>query len=529
MGRNSKQPGRHQDNSSLISMWFPRPAGEDAVVLLEPHGDWTAAKVFELFSNPDCEEWRHKVGVAGPVDGSAKSTTRLLAVRGWVLKTCIGEASASRKEVFELVSKGRAAGLAASVWHPLKIWVVMSVENQFYPLTICPELVTLRQLDDWNDRSLAWIEMIQSSIDVHHSHGLGLDLNPANFGRDGQASRLFYLDDEFYTGLSERNVANAIVARIPEEPTVVASAWRSWGEKLKATLSLGKFSWDGIAEEIRIYPLPERFEECRKALLSVLLHREKKSKSSRKKRVTCVIADVHGNLPALEAVLEDARSHDADSFLFLGDAIGYGPQPSECISRLAELPQSVLLRGNHDHAVATGQFEVGMNRLARHCAEWTRSSLGTHELEWLAELAPDYFADEWLAVHGAPQDPRRFLAYVYELTFEDNLRYLRQAKIPLCFCGHTHVQMTYAEVASGPTRVVGASTMQLLPKFQYLVNPGSVGQPRDGDPRAAYALWDRQTAEVKTLRVAYDLERTIAALHAAQLPSQLEGRLRAGA
>src|SRR5690606_28591274 len=120
--------------------------------------------------------------------------------------------------------------------------------------------------------------------------------------------------------------------------------------------------------------------------------------------------------------------------------------------RLAELPRAHLIRGNHDHAIAANRFELGMNSLARQCAEWTRQQLGAAELAWLAELPIEHVEEGWVAVHGAPRDPHRFLAYVYELTYEDNLRHLREHRIPLCFYGHTHVQLTHVELAGGPSK-----------------------------------------------------------------------------
>ncbi|NIR60226.1 MAG: hypothetical protein GWO02_12270, partial [Gammaproteobacteria bacterium] len=93
--------------------------------------------------------------------------------------------------------------------------------------------------------------------------------------------------------------------------------------------------------------------------------------------------DVHGNLPALEAVLEKCRSLEVDSYLFLGDAVGYGPFPRECVRRLAELPDATFIRGNHDHALGTRNAGEGMNRLARSCAEWTDAQLSDEDREWL--------------------------------------------------------------------------------------------------------------------------------------------------
>jgi diadenosine tetraphosphatase ApaH/serine/threonine PP2A family protein phosphatase len=491
---------------------------------------WTAASLFALLTSPRAEEWRDRVGVVGAADGSAKPTTRLLAADGWVCKTrvdaaCETEAAARRRA---LVS--RAAGLGDGVWHPDKDWAVVRAGGAWFPLTICRRLETLRQLPRLEDRMLAWIDMIQTSVDAHRASGLGLDVNPANFGVERRGGRLYYLDDEFYDGFGERNVAGAVAARIPEEEGATPEAWRAWGERLCARVALGELTWTAVGEELRLYPLAERFEEKRAAVLGAIEEHEARGRRARRATpaMTCVLADVHANRPALEAVLADARARGADSFLFLGDAIGYGPHPAECVRLLADLPRAVYVRGNHDHAIATGRLDCGMNRLARRSAEWTRAALDATELAWLAELPVDHAEDGWMAVHGAPQDPRRFLAYVYDLTYEDNLRYLRAHDIPACFYGHTHVQLSHVERAAGPAKRPGPGTLKLHPKQPSLVNPGSVGQPRDGDPRAAYALWDRRTGDVATLRVAYDIERTIADLHAAALPAELEARLRAG-
>jgi diadenosine tetraphosphatase ApaH/serine/threonine PP2A family protein phosphatase len=513
--------------------WFPRPDRVQDVELLEVGGRWSPADLHALLNEPDAEEWRHKVGVAGPVDGSAKPTTRLLLSRGWVCKTRIDDVATTAAEARERAAAARRPGVEAALWHPDKLWAVMrrSEDDRWLGLTVCPALVTLRQLLRRDERLHAWREMLQTSIDAQHEHRLGLDINPANFARraDG-APGLFYLDDEFYEAIDERNLAGAIAARIPEEPDAGPEIWTAWGRALVAGLDLGAFSWERVRDEIGTYPLPERFEAGRRALVATLPRRTGRRATSAKgpPRLTCVLADVHANEPALDAVLADARARGADSFLFLGDAVGYGPHPSACVARLAELEAATFVRGNHDHAIATGAFELGMNSLARRSAQWTRSSLAAADLEWLGGLPLEHVGEGWLAVHGAPKDPHRFLAYVYELTYEDNLRYLRHEGIPLCFYGHTHVQMTHAELAAGATKLPGVRTIEVDRKRRYLVNPGSVGQPRDADPRAAYALWNRATDEVMTLRVAYDVERTIEALRAAALPGELVPRLRAG-
>jgi diadenosine tetraphosphatase ApaH/serine/threonine PP2A family protein phosphatase len=483
--------------------------------------------VFELLADPRGAAWRHKVGVAGPRDGSAKPSTRLFAAQGWVCKLQLDHACASVVEAREAVAALRGRGVHAGIWHPDKVWLVMRADGAWHPVTLCRELVTLRQLATCDERMRLWTTMLQLSIDVHCTHGLGLDLNPANFATEPGGSRLYYLDDELYDRLDARDLAGAIVARIPEANAPDPAPWQQWGAHLREQLALQSFTWPALRDEIALYPLPERYEPCRDALLAALATVPQPRRASGE--LTCVLADVHANAAALDAVIADARAHGAERFLFLGDAVGYGPDPAYCVRRLAELPRASLVRGNHDHAIATNQFELGMNSLARQCAEWTRSQLGTDELAWLAALPIEHVEEHWLAVHGAPRDPHRFFAYVYELTYEDNLRHLREHRIPLCFYGHTHVQLTHVELAAGPSKLAGERTLEVDPRRFWLVNPGSVGQPRDRDSRAAYALWRPSTGELRTLRVAYDVERTVGALRSAGLPGQLEHRLQAGA
>lgn len=513
--------------------WFPRPDRAEDIELVAPCGRWTQTSLLSLLQGPDAVEWRHKVGVTGPVGGSARPTTRLLAARGWVFKTRTDETWETRDEARARVIDTRAAGLLAGLWHHEKVWALARCAGAWRRYTVCPELVTLRQLKTFEERTRAWVEMIQRSIDVYCSTGLGLDLNPSNFGRtEAPSNGLYYLDDEHYLTFSERDLAGALVARIPEESAADSERWRALGAGLFQRLDLRAFTWESLRQEVRAYPLPERFESSREALLEGAAppSRTRVARATRSEPgdLTCVLADVHANRPALRAVIDDATARGARSFLFLGDAVGYGPHPRECIEILASLPSAITLRGNHDNAVGTGQIELGMHSLARHCAEWTRSLLSSEELGWLASLPIEHREDEWMAVHGAPQDARRFLAYVYDLTFEDNLRCLKMLRIPLCFHGHTHVQITHTEPAAGPMKLLGLQTFKLVARQRYLVNPGSVGQPRDSDARAAYALWDRQRGEITTLRVAYDIDQTVRDLRAAALPPQLEQRLLVG-
>jgi diadenosine tetraphosphatase ApaH/serine/threonine PP2A family protein phosphatase len=535
MGSPPQQPQRGEGDASLIAgHWFPRPASAADIEVLPPSGDLDAYALHELMTSSGAREQRHKVGVAGRTDGSGKASTRLLVSRGWLFKTNMDALAASRDALHERMREDRARGERAGAWHPTKHWASMRTAAGWLPLTACRELVTLRSFDDLDDRLRAWTEMLSLGIEVHRRSGLGLDLNPANFAVERGGSTLYYLDDELYPTLETRQIAFAIAARIPEEPDAFESTWRGFGREIRDMLdahAVGAAAVEHVVEEVLGYPLAEAFEPMRAALVSGL-RTDRTTTPARAPVVSrdriCVLADVHANLPALQAVVAAARERGVERFLFLGDAVGYGPHPAECVDLLASLPDAIYVRGNHDHAIATGKLDAAMNRLALASAEWTRASLGAAHLAWLGSLPIEHRGEGWLAVHGAPRDPARFFAYVYDLTYEENLDQLGKEGVSLCFHGHTHVPVVHATSASGPAKLAGAGTVDLPKKRRHLVNPGSVGQPRDGDPRASFAIWDRETSQVSFERVGYDLSATVRDMERAGLPSELLTRLLRG-
>jgi diadenosine tetraphosphatase ApaH/serine/threonine PP2A family protein phosphatase len=522
-----------------VTAWFPKPADARDLRLVSTQAGFSVTALFALLHQPDAIEWRSKVGVAGRLDGSGKATTRLLAAGDWVLKTDVARAWDSADELVDELARLEALARRTGLWHPTKQWAVMRGESGWLPLSICRKLVTLRALAPLAARLEAWTKMIAFGVGANLERGVGLDLNPANFGFEEPGGRLYYLDDETTPRLGRAELASAVAARLPEEPdTAELETWRAWGQELRGVLvPLCGPDLSELVDELRRYPLLPRFASRLEALIDGLTPAAASSPrppaTRRAPALTCVLADVHGNLPALEAVLTAAEASGADSYLFLGDAVGYGPWPAECVARLAELPQAVWVRGNHDHAAATGEISLGMNRLARLTATWTAAQLSAADRAWLAALPPEHREPGWLAVHGAPKDPHRFFAYVYELTYEENLAHLAELRVPICFYGHTHVPFVHERSALGVARKLGAPSAW-EPAWQpragevALVNPGSVGQPRDGDPRAAFALWHRRSQRVAFRRIPYPIERTLRAIRANDLPEELLARLEAG-
>ena len=246
-----------------------------------------------------------------------------------------------------------------------------------------------------------------------------------------------------------------------------------------------------------------------------------------------VLSDIHANLEALDACLADAPSFD--SVINLGDIVGYGASPNEVTERSRELGK-IFVRGNHDKA-ATGVMALDdFNPMAAAAALWTRKELTEENLEWLRELPhgpislPEF--PNVQLVHGSPNDEDE-----YVVSLGDALAPLIALNTPLTFFGHTHLQGGFfanGAAADGfrpEYRTVGQAesvALQLKPATRYLINPGSVGQPRDGDWRAAYALFDTDAQVVDFHRAPYNLKSEQDRIFAANLPPRLATRLAAG-
>ncbi len=241
-----------------------------------------------------------------------------------------------------------------------------------------------------------------------------------------------------------------------------------------------------------------------------------------------ILADIHANLEAFDACLLDAAARRYDRVLVLGDIVGYGADPNEVVTRVRALEPVALVRGNHDKIALGLDQAVGFHAAARAAAQWTLDTLTSEHREWLAALPMGPIAvDELVEIcHGSPFDED---AYIFDEL--DALHALRTATRPICFYGHTH-HVTAFRLADGQFSAVGPTggdaALDLRDGAKYLVNPGSVGQPRDGDPRAAYAILDTDRKRVELVRLSYAVSLTQEKVLKAGLPEALARRLAAG-
>ncbi len=238
-----------------------------------------------------------------------------------------------------------------------------------------------------------------------------------------------------------------------------------------------------------------------------------------------IISDIHANLTALEAVFADAESYD--SVLFLGDLVGYGPDPNECVERIRALPELIALVGNHDAAVLNQLSTEAFNNEARYTVTWTQDNLTQNNLDYLGELpSKAKYLDDITLAHGSPRQP----VWEYVLNSQTAAENFFFFDTSYCFVGHTHLPSIFrkGDGSVGADLFIPIENSQFELRPRLILNPGSVGQPRDRDPRAAYAMLDVESSLIEFRRVEYDVPAVQERMRKAGLPERHINRLQSG-
>lgn len=237
-----------------------------------------------------------------------------------------------------------------------------------------------------------------------------------------------------------------------------------------------------------------------------------------------LISDIHGNLEALDQVLSELDKIKVDSILCLGDVVGYGPNPNECVTQVRKRA-AVCLIGNHDEA-SLGRVDLDLfNYMAREAIEWTMRQLSKTSKEYLVNLPYIHEFDECLIVHASPDEPRR---WNYILSLEDAAHSFAAFDQQACFIGHSHTPWVIDLNVEGRMQVRQDYPIEFQEDHRYLVNIGSVGQPRDRNPAAAFGVFDSEKREYTLKRVPYSFAKTQKKIRGTGLPSFLADRLATG-
>lgn len=237
-----------------------------------------------------------------------------------------------------------------------------------------------------------------------------------------------------------------------------------------------------------------------------------------------IISDIHGNLEALEAVWSNLQEEDIQRIFFLGDIVGYGPDPNRCIEKIREIAHA-LIAGNHDHAVVGLTDIKYFNPYARKAIEWTITEMTEENLAYLRSLPLLLQADGMTLVHSSPKEPKEWYYIATLNEAEENLDYFSD---PTCLIGHSHQPFVVVCDIHKRCFVEQGPIIQLKDEYRYIINAGSVGQPRDGDPRACYVIIDKDKKEIRFNRITYDYRITQDKMRRAGLSRFLIERLAVG-
>lgn len=235
-----------------------------------------------------------------------------------------------------------------------------------------------------------------------------------------------------------------------------------------------------------------------------------------------IIADIHANLEALEVVLKDSKEQGCDHYVCLGDVVGYGANPKECLQIVREMKMPCV-KGNHDEYCSNEEDPEGFNPHAAKAVVWTKSQLSGEERQWLRELKYFRLITTFSIVHATLDEPKSW-GYVFNKL--DAAASFTYQNTPICFFGHTHVPVAF--VRDSVIRGGQYSKLNVEKGKKYFVNIGSVGQPRDGDPRAAYGIFDTDAATIELRRLDYPIEVAQKKIREAGLPEKLAARLETG-
>ncbi len=430
------------------------------------------------------------------------------------------------------------------IYHPAKTWFVIHTDKGGIIANIMPILEPLHITCETASSKLL-IDYL-SNINEHYfyiakQYDKRLDIGLSNFAID-DTGNLFYLDDDLYRWDDFTAFSASISHLLLKLNQFDEAAWSIYGKNIRKQI-LNNFNdshWIVVAiEQIKdSFIANDQQQRSRQALFKSLRNQQnppdnnidtsasyKQAPNKITDDLIAIIADIHSNQPALEAVLEKLDQLGIKNGIVLGDIVGYGPHPDTCIQLLIESGFSVV-KGNHDNAVATGNSARGFSHHARWVVDWSRERLSAQHKEWLEQLPAYIRQDNWLALHGAPIDKTFFNAYVYKMTYEDNLNNLEEREIPICFHGHSHLSTVYYRTITGDK--LSNDPIFSLNHRASLVCPGSVGKTRSQVPQAEFAVFNRKTLDIKFHKIFYKMARTLDDMERFKFPEKLIERFLSG-
>jgi predicted phosphodiesterase len=451
----------------------------------------------------------------------------------------------SRRWIKQTLEKEQQLG----VHHPHKTWLLITQkqneleDESIIIASICPRLkplhIELKAEPSSSDERQHYLELLKAVFSMYFTlaknTNVKLDEGLSNFALSNEGV-VYYLDDEYYQWDKFVSFSTMMGVYIRMFDWLDEAFIIELGKVLIELLN-NTFHDDHcsviIARQLHSLFMPQGQKE---SLLHALIHTLSQQQTApvRKpkppqtpSRFFALLADIHANYSALDCVLNYLDAQGIHQGIVLGDIVGYNAEPSECIERLQD-SDFYLIKGNHDHAVAMNDSTVSFSNTAKTIIHWTVEQLSLAQREWLRDLPAFEENEQWFAVHGAPMDPAFFYGYVYEMTYEDNLAYMQDNNIRLCFHGHSHMPGMFVRTKSHLDQHISDTKVSLHAYKQMLVCPGSIGQPRNGCPDSQFAIYDREQQEVTFMTLPYNIEPTIQKMRNHDFPEILWKRLLEG-
>jgi len=481
---------------------------------------FTTQNVLDLLQAPQTELVHGETFTGRPDTRIHTNTQFILKIR-----TEIHDRKSAQRWAQQALEKERRL----AVYHPHKTWFVAIPNNSEKNCiigNICPLLQPLHTVLSKLDTTHAQqgLDFLWQLWDMYFvtavQHELRLDEGLSNFGLDEHGD-LHYLDDDTYNWDRFNACAHILGVYLRSLEWLDDTHCQQLGENLQRSIVQhfkDKQYLNVLSGQLDNVFFPTKFESRFSALNLGLIGDRSKQRSSINSRYLVLMSDIHANLPALEAVLAFMKKEGIRDGLVLGDIVGYGPHPTQCIELLQNTALT-FIKGNHDQGLATGNFKERFSQSAQWVLNWSNERVDVAHKQWLADLPPVLYHEDWMALHGAPIDPTFFNAYVYHMTFEHNLDNLVEREIPLCFHGHTHIAGVYAR--RGMDKHYTDEAIELGHFQCALVCPGSVGQPRNSQPGAQLAIYDQVEKKLMFKHLSYPVDTLIQTMQNEGFPEPL--------
>lgn len=498
----------------------------DIIGAVEPTSACAPELIVELLVLPD-SPLRHDGVFTG------RPSTRVHANARHVLKLRepAGPDAELREQIEEQLLRERLYG----VYHPARTWFIARDGEQLRLGNVTPRLHALHTAGAEEDAAVFFRHvrtMLQMYLRIAARFRVRLDEGLSNFAVD-TGQQLYYVDDDVYHWDDFAHFSQSVGVLIRKLQTLTPKFAQMLGQTVRHSI-VAEFGDPAACRQIAdavgaLYYAGDAQEKRLAGFVAGLLGARPYARTRAAapgQRPLALLADIHANRPALEAIMRELNKLGIERGIVLGDIVGYGPHPHECVALIRDSGFEVV-RGNHDDAAAGDGAPQGFTQSAAWAIDWTRRHLDAEDRSWLASQPLRLEGEDWIAQHGAPMDPAFFRAYVYRMTYEDNLRYLAEQDIRWAFHGHSHIAGIYYAM---PERSgFNDESQQSLTDYRHaLICPGSVGQPRGGATEAQWAVFDPASTQIQFLHVAYDLEQTARDMAAQGFPGALLDRLRSG-